>query len=269
MSIIFKESDHSYTSTDGSNIKWNSVTGLVSKFKIPFNADLQAEKASKNKKSKWYGISVKDILQIWKNETNRSLKLGSWYHNEQETELCNADYLMNNELKLPIHKPIIKNDLKYAPEQKLREGIYPEHLVYSKSEEVCGQADKVIVSNGVVDIDDYKTNKEIKMSSYVNWQGKSSKMLDPISHIDDCNFYHYSLQLSLYMYFILKHNSELKAGRIRIQHVIFEESGKDAYNYPITSLNNEGYPIVKDTIYYEVPYLESEVISMLKYHNKY
>ena len=44
--------------------------------------------------------------------------------------------------------------------------------------------------------------KEIKKESYKNWEGISEKMSPPLQNLDDCNFIHYSLQRSIYMYII-------------------------------------------------------------------
>ena len=54
--------------------------------------------------------------------------------------------------------------MKKAPDQKLADGIYPEHMTYLKSASLCGQADRIEVINGKVNIYDYKTNKEIYTS---------------------------------------------------------------------------------------------------------
>ncbi len=52
MSIVFKADDHSYTSIEGEEqIKWTSVTSLISKFKKHFDKEGVAKKVSKNKKS--------------------------------------------------------------------------------------------------------------------------------------------------------------------------------------------------------------------------
>ena len=53
-------------------------------------------------------------------------------------------------------------------------------MVYLKSAGICGQSDLVEVVNGKVSIIDYKTNKEIKMQSYVDWEGISQKMQFPV-----------------------------------------------------------------------------------------
>jgi hypothetical protein len=63
---------------------------------------------------------------------------------------------------------------------------------------------------------------------------------------------------------MLKHNPQKKCGRMTIEHIIFEEEGKDKYQYPIIRYEN-GLPIVKDIIKYDVPYLKSEVILMMQH----
>ena len=88
MSLIFNEEDHSYISLDGSEIKWTSVTSLISKFKKKFDAKKVSIKVSKNKKSKWYNIEPEKIREIWKKESNRATTLGTFYHNQREADLC-------------------------------------------------------------------------------------------------------------------------------------------------------------------------------------
>ena len=95
----------------------------------------------------------------------------------------------------------------------------------------------------------------------------SKKMLGPVAHLDDCNLNHYNLQLSIYMYIILKHNPNLKAGKLTIHHISFEEEEQtDEFGYPITKLSDTGEPIIRDIEVYEMPYLKSEVMSVLKWY---
>jgi primase-polymerase (primpol)-like protein len=138
-------------------------------------------------------------------------------------------------------------------------------MVYLKSVGICGQSDLVEVVNGVVNIIDYKTNKEIKMESYVDWEGKSDKLMEPVSTLDDCNYNHYALQLSVYMYIILKHNPRLRPGKMYIHHVTFEEESKDEYGYPVTKYDSNGDPVVKEVIPIAIPYLQEEVIAIMHY----
>jgi ATP-dependent exoDNAse (exonuclease V) beta subunit len=263
MSIVFNAEDHSYVSLEEDDINWISVTTLVSQFKEPFDAKAISEKVSKNKKSKWYGMKPKEIQDAWNAESERALELGTFYHNQREYDLCSLASIEKEGIPLPVYSPIEKEGIKYAPDPKLTDGVYPEHMVYLKSAGICGQSDLVEVVNGKVNIIDYKTNKEIKTESYVNWEGISKKMLHPVNSLDDCSFNHYALQLSIYMYIILKHNPKLKPGEIYIHHVIFEQEGKDEFGYPIYKKLPNGDPVVKEVIQMEVPYLKEEVMSII------
>ena len=267
MSVRFKAENHKYESVDpGDDISWISVTSFISKFKHSFDAKSVAEKSSKSKKSKWYGMSVEDILKAWDNESNRAIQQGNWYHNQREADLLELSTINRYGVELPIVRPLTENDIKYAPSQKLEQGLYPEHFVYLKSAGICGQSDLVEVANGCVNITDYKTNKEIKNKSYKNWEGVSQKMLFPVSHLDDCNFWHYSLQLSTYMYIILKHNPKLKPGKLTIHHVLFYTEGNDSFGNPITKLDENGEPLVKKIVPYDLPYLKDEVVNLIKHY---
>jgi hypothetical protein len=264
--IVFNADDHSYRSLDDSNIEWVSVTTLVSHFKKHFDAKKIAEKVSKSKKSKWSGIDPVLIQQIWSNEGDRSTTLGTWYHNQRETDLCSLASMEREGVTVPVFKPAeVREGVKIAPSQKLEPGVYPEHMVYLRSAGICGQSDLVEVVNGKVNIIDYKTNKKIDTESYVDWEGKSEKMAFPVDTLDDCHFYHYALQLSIYMYIILKHNPKLKPGRIFVHHVTFEVEREDNWGYPIAKLDNNGDPIVKEVKPIAIPYLVDEVLAIIHY----
>lgn len=265
MSIIFNAADHSYKSIESDDIKWVSVTSLISTFKKPFDSKSVAARITKSKKSKWYGIPPEKILELWQAESDRAITLGTYYHNQREADLCSLSSIEREGIPIPVYTPIEEGSVKKAPEQKLTDGIYPEHMVYLKSAGICGQSDLVEVVNGKVNIIDYKTNKEIKTESFKNWEGISEKLSYPVDHLDDCNYNHYALQLSIYMYIILKHNPKLKPGNIYIHHILFEEEGKDEFGYPITKYSQEGDPIVKEVIPIEVPYLKDEVISIINW----
>lgn len=265
MAVKFQEKNHKYESTDGANIKWVSATSLISQFKEPFDADASAKKSSKNKNSKWYGLPPEEIKAVWENISKQAQNLGTWYHNEREKLLCELDTIEREGQALPVIRPVFEGGEKLAPEQKLQNGIYPEHFVYLKSVGVCGQSDLVEIVNNTVHITDYKTNNELKVSGYKNWDGVSKKLLSPINHLDDCHMNHYALQLSIYMYIIIKHNPNLRPGKLTIHHIIFEELGKDKYGYGIKALDGEGNPIVKEIIPYDLPYLRSEVVAIFNW----
>ncbi len=264
MSIVFNALDHSYKSVEVTDpINWISVTTLISHLKKPFDPIAVSERVSKNKKSKWYGIEAKTIRDIWNEEALRATTLGTFYHNQRESDICSLVSMQIDNFTIPVIQPIAEVDgLKYAPEQRLDPGIYPEHMVYLKSTGICGQSDLVEVVDGKINIIDYKTNKEIKKESYKNWDGISDKMLYPVNNLDDCNLNHYALQLSIYMYIMIKHNPKLKPGKLFIHHVTFEIEDENEYGYPIIKYDDNTDPIVKEVIPIELPYLKDEVISL-------
>lgn len=281
MRIKFTEHDHKYTShfNDDSdsildNIDWISVTTFIGRFKDPFDSKAMAERCSKRKPTplrpnKWYGIPPEKILEIWDRENKRSTDIGSLYHYIREHGVRSKPFLLRNGKEYKVYEPDDKTDAKYSLDQKLSEGIYPEHIVYMKSAGIVGQADRFEVIGDVLDIYDYKTVKEMELKSYVNWEGKSKKLNPPLGHLDDCNFYEYALQLSIYMYMALRHNRKLKPGKMILEHIIFELEGMDEYGFPINKLDADKNPIVKDIVEYEVPYLKNEVINMINYKKEH
>ena len=82
--------------------------------------------------------------------------------------------------------------------EESKENLIPvrsELCVGSRSLGICSMVDQLYYSNtlkGLV-IFDWKTNKKM------NYRSKyQNMMLDPISHLEECEFSTYSLQLSLY-----------------------------------------------------------------------
>lgn len=258
--VKFIEDTHKYM--DESGDVYTSVTSLIGQFKESFNPQEAAEKASKNRKSKWYKVSPNDIIAAWNKENKRAIDLGKWYHSTMETALCAVDDV-NGQC---VYKPIIDEEgIKYSPPQtNLSYGIYPEHFIYLDSVKLCGQADRVeIDKDDNIHIIDFKSNKEIKDKAYVSWDGIKKMMKKPIQHLEDVTFTHYALQLSLYMYMIECQNRHLNPGTLTIHHVKFKLAGEDQYGYPIHARDLNGNPIVDEIVKYEMPYLKKEAKALI------
>jgi hypothetical protein len=264
--IKFIEDGHSYNNIDpNDNFEWVSVTKLVGQFKEPFDGPNVAEKCSKGKNPKYKGKSPKEILAMWDKENKRATNLGSWYHNQRERAILDCNTITREGIELPIISPLVEGKVKIAPEQSLIEGLYPEHFVYLRSASICGQADRVEIVGDRVDVYDYKTNKEVKTRGHEFWDGTRKMMLGPLKHLEDCEINHYALQLSIYMYIILKHNYNLNPGIMQIHHVEFEIDEYDKNGFPIHALDPIGEPIVKTVNRIDLPYLKKEVINILKW----
>lgn len=264
--IRFTPHPHSYQSIDPAHsYDWIGITSLVHAFQPPFDPVAQSIKASRNSKSKWGGMDPGHIRDIWKKESDRSLSMGSWYHDKTETAILSSSHHDN----LTVIKPITAGKDRLAPDQHLENNtLYPEHLVYLQSHGICGQTDRVDVTNHHINIRDYKTSKVIKTEGFTNWEGISARMLEPLSHLDECNFVHYSLQMSLYLYMVLKHNPQFLPGKLTLEHVIFEQDSLDEYGYPVYKKDVNGDPVIKEVKPYSIAYLKSEVISILNFLNE-
>lgn len=265
MELRFKDEGHIYESISDPKRDWLGVTTLIKKFYEDFNGPERAAACSVNKKSKWYGLTPEKILELWEYESKRSNTMGSGYHNEREAETLACETIRREGVDLPVFRPIMDGEYKLSPNQQLVPGIYPEHFMYLKSASICGQADRVEVIGDRVDIYDYKTNKELKMRGYKYWDGRRKMMYPPLQHLEDCDFIHYCLQLSIYMYIVLKHNHQLRPGKIQIQHTLFKVKEKDQYGFPIHELDSEGKPVVDKVTLYDIKYMKREVNAMLKH----
>ena len=109
MAIQFKEEGHLYESIDDANITWLSVTSFIGKFKPKFDRDGQAIKSAKNKRSKWYGMTPKEIIAAWDGETKRAIDLGNFYHNQREDDMLGLNTIGRHGVEVPIIKPIVSD----------------------------------------------------------------------------------------------------------------------------------------------------------------
>lgn len=93
----------------------------------------------------------------------------------------------------------------------------------------------------------HNTNKKIDKTSGYNTVTKSSyKMKYPLNNLPDCNFYHYSLQLSTYAWMLQKINPDFIIKKLILNH--YDHSGKNTL--------------------YECNYLKPEVERMLQFYKK-
>lgn len=266
--ITFQEEGHKY---EGEDINWISVSTVCSKYENKFDAEDISVKQSKKKTSKWYGLTPQEIRDKWKSINKQSTERGSWYHDTMYKNMISIDTLEIDGHTYKVHVPEFiasdrKEKYKIATIQKLEDNsIYPEFFMYLKSVGICGQSDKVIIKNKKIYVKDFKTNFKIDFESYKSWDGRHKMMLTPLAHLMDCNYVHYCLQLSMYMYILLKNNPQLEFGGITLQHVLFEVEGVDEYDYPIYRLDEHGNYIIKDIIDYDIKYLKTECKILLDF----
>ena len=104
--------------------------------------------------------------------------------------------------------------------------FYSEVIVYTKELGIAGTIDLLVYNSeqNMYHLVDWKTNKRIDKNSFRNKKG----ILPSSQHLDDCNFTHYSLQLSFYRY-ILERYYGLEIGSQTLFH-LKEDDSYEIYN---------------------------------------
>ena len=188
--ISLHEKSHKYE-LKNSNIDFNSVTGIVGKYFKPFEKWKIAEKLSKTHK-RYLGMSPSDIVIEWNNLRDHGTKV----HDEIDKYLKKKSF--------PSEKKSF-HALDWINKYKLKGSIkfYSEVIIFSKELKIAGSIDLLAFDESTqkFDIIDWKTSKSIDTKSYNTQKGTHNIT----SHLMDCKFVHYSMQLSFYRYILEKY----------------------------------------------------------------
>ena len=188
-----------------------STTGLISQYENHFDSETISQQVADKR-----GISQQEVLEEWRIENLHSTIKGSMVHEFAQSLWEGKEYLFDysnvpkeidiDRLKSDIDKLIPQAINFYNDYKDMYELIGCEIYLGDEDYDECGATDQILYNKytGGIAIIDYKTNKEIKSESY-----KHKKMLIPLHKFDDCNYIHYSIQLSGYK-FKFEKNTKLK-----------------------------------------------------------
>lgn len=203
--ILFDEDTHTYTNIITGEVYLSSTT-FVGKFHEKFDGDRIAQNLIKTiprYQEQYAGVAVEDAIADLKAQWKRRSDIGTAIHKILENYFLGLPVFdeskgekWNNRISVLINA---YDQLKLQERNEGYEFI-PEMLLYNDKFKLAGQSDIILLNptQKTFKVLDYKTNqKGIDRKAY-----KDAKMFEPIAHIPDCNFYHYSLQLSLYAYFL-------------------------------------------------------------------
>ena len=275
--VAFSEDSHTYWNVND-NEKYISVTTLIHKFTQPFDKDFWSAYKALEKlipKDSWavekksllsskkfdkdildlYNISKSEfnktqqrILDDWDNENRKSCERGTKIHEEIENSFYKDAHDISLQKfgiggKFECKKDYSELDLEY--------GVYPEYLIYRESDDgilrIAGQVDLIIKSGNEITIIDHKTNKKIEQKSGFNTSTRSNvKMKYPLNNLMDCNFYHYTMQLSTYAWMLQKINPNFVIKDLILNH--YDHNGNNTL--------------------YHCEYLKNEVEKMLYFYKK-
>ena len=197
--IVFNELAHSY---HYNGVKCTSVTQLISNYKKKFETEIIASKyALKN------GLSIDEVLTDWDLKRDTANARGTELHKYAELKFACKEYDVSEEqLSTDLKSKI---DSFYEMSKGRLIPVASELIVGDSDKSLCGMIDQIFynVKAKEFQIWDYKTNKEINMSSKYK-----SKMINGLNHLEECEYNTYSLQLSIYKKIIEK-NTSLKIGK--------------------------------------------------------
>lgn len=188
-----------------------STTGLIGQYENHFDSETISEQVA-NKR----GVSQQEILEEWRIENLHSTIKGSMVHEFAQSLWEEKEYKFDySNVPSEIDIDRLKSDINllipqainfYNDYKDMYELIGCEIYLGDEDFDECGATDQILYNKytGGIAIIDYKTNKEIKRESY-----RHQKMLIPLQQYDDCNYIHYSIQLSGYKYKFEK-NTKLK-----------------------------------------------------------
>ena len=252
--IIYSDDTHTYLSKSD-NKKYTSVTQLIHNYSQPFDSKFWASyKACETILGPEEFYPLKQILlknKIWKDSyitiynidpkifEAKRLSILNEYENKKNIA-CERGTAIHADLENLFYKSDPSVIKKYAGGGKfdikpgyyqldIEKAIYPEFLVsydFDDYLKVAGQIDLLIKDGNDIYIKDWKTNTKIDKESYFDRATKKHQMMKfPLNNIQDCNFYHYTLQLSLYAYLLQKINPKFKIKGLSIVH--FDHNGAE------------------------------------------
>ena len=164
--------------------------------------------------------ALQDILDEWEEKRETACQRGTDIHLRYEMQTLEQDYTGIEKFGV---KPFTGYNINTTNIISEGQHVLPELLISfiapSGQFALAGQADLVVVDGWDVTILDYKTNKELKTRSYYDRRKrKSEKMKYPLNHLDDVNFWHYTMQLSLYAWMIEQVDSRFNIKNLVLLH---------------------------------------------------
>ena len=188
--IKFIEESHRYINTETGR-DYISGTTFLGKYKPKFDADKMAYfTALKRSKLENRKVTKEEILNEWAASRDYSCERGSAFH------LAMENFIKYGEVNEEYKKIIGNYSLVVSKHVSDIVKVFSEILFYIDEYEIAGTADICWEhSDGTFTIGDFKTNKQFRYySPYNNW------LHAPVSHLQECEFNNYTLQMSLYAY---------------------------------------------------------------------
>jgi hypothetical protein len=196
--IEFDEPTHRYT-VNGTCEKWISCTGFLHTFFPHFDPDATIRKMMKGKnwpQSKYYGMTAKQIKDQWSASGKDASEAGTAMHLGIEQFHNGAESIIDPAAKDTLEWKYFQNYWKECGDDL--EPYRTEWEVWSEEHRLAGSIDMIYrkKSDGTFVIYDWKRSKDIKTDNQFE-TGHA-----PVDHLPNTNYWHYTLQLNVYRWFL-------------------------------------------------------------------
>jgi len=231
--VRFVEKTHTYY-IRGKSEGYVSTTGFVHAFFPHFDADavIKQMMASPNwPKSKYFGKTAEEIANEWSTSGAESSGKGTNMHLAIEQWLNGATELID---------PTVIDTAEWQYFQNFWRDYYEklepyrmEWEVFDEDHKLSGSIDAVFKNkeDGTYVIYDWKRSKEIKMKAYKGEAGYA-----PLDHLENVNYWHYTMQLNVYKWFLETHYG-LKISGLYL--IILHPNNKNYVRYQLNILDDE------------------------------
>ena len=202
--ISLEKEDHIYQLNNEPGFQFTSVTSFVGKFFEKFDSKAIATKLTTTH-PKYKDLTVQQLLDQWKKKAD----YGTLVHEEIE-------FYLNNQTPPKDNRSIRAIEWLNGYKMQSDFELYSEKIIYSKELQLAGTIDLLMYdknSDSYI-IVDWKTSSKIATSAYKHKAGHH----EITRNLEDCNFNHYSLQLSLYRY-LLENYYNLNINNQMIVHI--------------------------------------------------
>lgn len=226
--IDFIEKTHQYKIDGENDPKLVSVTQFIHLFFKKFDADSVIDKMMASERwteSKYFGMTKDEIKHQWDTLSAEASEAGTKLHMAIEHFYTRGEKMGDESTEFGYF-------LNFHEKFKL-ECYKTEWRIFDERVKIAGSIDMAFVDpndRGAILIYDWKRSKEIK------FENRYQRGLEPIAHIEDCNFWHYALQLNLYKR-IIESNYKLKVNGMAI--VVFHPANDDFVLIDIPDLQDE------------------------------
>ena len=230
--VTLEPISHTYKDTYGN--KYTSVSKVLESIQIKDDWNEIAGKFAG--RGKFVGMTKEQVLKLWDDNRDKASSHGTRIHNALE-RFGNEFIVLEEDKDLePMVREVYKEYDGYYK-------TYNEVCLYNPEFMVAGTSDKILVpskNNQFFDVEDYKTN----LSRGIEFKNDNGRFFRyPVSHLMDCSYHKYALQLSIYAY-MAECSTGMTARRLWITYI--EPTAYKALRIPTPYLKNDAINILKN-----------------------